>query len=135
MMGQCSKTLLFGGRLERMKCLIADDAALIRNMLKNILVTMEFEQFAEAGNGKEALALYKKDRPDLVLMDITMPEMNGLEAIKAIINFDPSAVIVVCSSMGQKGIVLEAVQAGAKYFIIKPFEDDKVKEVIHSVLV
>lgn len=116
-----------------MKCLIADDAAFMRMTLKQIIQPLGFNSIVEAANGEEAVQMYKKEKPDLVTMDITMPEKDGLTAIKEIIAFDPNAKIIVCSAMGQKEIVLEAIQLGAKNFIVKPFDTPKVTEIVKAV--
>ena len=116
-----------------MKCLIADDAAFMRMTLKQIIQPLGFDTIVEAANGEEAVQLFKKEKPDLVTMDITMPEKDGLAAIKEIIAMDPKAKIVVCSAMGQKDIVLEAIQSGAKNFIVKPFDAPKVTDIIKAV--
>ena len=105
--------------------LIVDDAAFMRLNLKNILKG-EYEIVGEAENGIEAVEMYKEENPDYVTMDITMPEMDGLEAIKAIMDIDPDAQIVVCSAMGQQKMVIQAIDAGAKDFIVKPFKDERV---------
>lgn len=109
--------------------LIVDDAAFMRLNLKNILKD-EYEISGEAENGKEAVEMYKELKPDIVTMDITMPIMDGIEAIKAILDIDPDANIVVCSAMGQQKIVIQAIELGAQDFIVKPFKKDRVKEAI-----
>ncbi len=111
------------------RLMIVDDAAFMRLNLNNILKE-EFEIIAEAANGKEAIEMYQEHKPDIVTMDITMPVMNGLEAIKAIKDIDPAARIVVCSAMGQQKMVIEAIEAGAKDFIVKPFKEDRVIEAV-----
>ena len=93
--------------------------------LKNILKD-KYEIVGEAENGIEAVEMYKEENPDYVTMDITMPEMDGLEAIKAIMDIDPEAQIIVCSAMGQQKMVIQAIDAGAKDFIVKPFKDERV---------
>lgn len=113
--------------------LIVDDAAFMRLNLKNILKD-DFEIAGEAQNGKEAVELYQELKPDIVTMDITMPVMDGLEAIKAIQDIDPSAKIVVCSAMGQQKIVIQAIEMGAKDFIVKPFKKDRVMESLEKLL-
>ncbi|CCU80796.1 Chemotaxis regulator-transmits chemoreceptor signals to flagelllar motor components CheY [Halanaerobium saccharolyticum subsp. saccharolyticum DSM 6643] len=113
--------------------LIVDDAAFMRLNLKNILKD-NFEVVGEAENGKEAVELYQEVKPDIVTMDITMPIMDGLEAIKAIQDIDPSAKIVVCSAMGQQKIVIQAIELGAKDFIVKPFKKDRVMESLEKLL-
>lgn len=113
--------------------LIADDAMFMRNILKTILVK-EGYQIVEAGNGKQAVEKYKEIKPDMVTLDITMPEMDGLAALKEIKTFDPNAKVIMCSAMGQQAMVMEAVQFGAKDFIVKPFQADRVLDSISKVL-
>ena len=115
------------------KILITDDALFMRVTLKNILTQNGYEVCGEATNGKEAVDMYKELKPDLVTMDITMPEMDGIEALKEIKSHDPNAVIVMCTAMGQKNMVVEAVQAGAKDFIVKPFQPDRVLEAVEKL--
>lgn len=112
------------------KILVVDDAAFMRNMLKGILSELGYEIAGEAADGAEAVRLYKQIKPDLVIMDITMPEKDGLAALKEIRMHDPAAKVIVCSAMGQKGIVVDAIQAGAKDFIVKPFNRDRIQEAI-----
>jgi two-component system chemotaxis response regulator CheY len=116
------------------KILLVDDAAFMRMMLKNILTEGGYEISGEAKNGVEAIAKYKELNPDLVTMDITMPEMDGIEAVKKIREFDNKAKIVMCSAMGQQAMVIESIQAGAKSFIVKPFAKDKVIDEIRKVI-
>jgi len=116
------------------RVLIVDDAAFMRMMLRNILTKAGYEIVGEAENGRTALDLYKELKPDVVTMDITMPEMNGIEAVKALKQVDPQARIVMISAMGQQAMVMEAVQAGAKDFIVKPFQQDRVLQAIESAL-
>jgi two-component system chemotaxis response regulator CheY len=116
------------------KILIVDDAAFMRMMLKNILSQNGYEIAGEASNGLEAVALYKELKPDLVTMDITMPEMDGITAVKEIKKIDPEAKIIMCSAMGQQAMVIESIQAGAKDFIVKPFQPDRVLEAVRKVL-
>ncbi|MFZ5898514.1 MAG: response regulator [Bacillota bacterium] len=116
------------------RVLIVDDAAFMRMMLRNILTKAGYEIVGEAENGKSALDLYKELKPDVVTMDITMPEMNGIEAVKALKQVDPQARVVMISAMGQQAMVMEAVQAGAKDFIVKPFQQDRVLQAIESAL-
>ena len=113
-----------------MKILLVDDAAFMRMILRNILTKHGHEIVGEASNGAEAVQLYKELSPDLVTMDITMPEMDGIQAVKAIMEINPKAVIIMCSAMGQQAMVVESIQAGAKDFIIKPFQEDRVLEAI-----
>lgn len=116
------------------RILITDDALFMRVTLKNILTQNGFEVVGEAENGKQSVKLYQELQPDLVTMDITMPEMDGISALKEIKALDPSAKVVMCSAMGQKGMVIEAIQAGAKDFIVKPFQPDRVVEAVNKLL-
>lgn len=116
------------------RILVVDDAAFMRMMIKNILSKNGYEIVGEAENGQVAIELYKKLKPDLVTMDITMPEMNGIEGVKAIREYDPNANIIMCSAMGQQAMVMEAIQAGAKDFIVKPFQQDRILQAIGRVL-
>jgi len=113
------------------KILIADDTLFMRVTLKNILTNVGYQNILQAENGKEAFEKYAAHTPDLVLMDITMPVMDGISATKAIKARFPDARIVMCTAMGQKNIVIEAIQAGAKDFIVKPFASEKVIESVH----
>jgi len=114
--------------------LIVDDAAFMRMMIKNIVTKNGYEVVGEAENGQVAVELYKQYKPDLVTMDITMPEMNGIEGVKAIRAINPGANIIMCSAMGQQAMVMEAIQAGAKDFIVKPFQQDRILQAIERVL-
>jgi two-component system chemotaxis response regulator CheY len=116
------------------KVLIVDDAAFMRMMIKDILEKNGFEVIGEANNGLKAVELYKKEKPDVVTMDITMPDMDGIEAVKAIKSFDPGAKIIMCSAMGQQTMVMDAIRAGARDFIVKPFQPDRVLEAIRKVV-
>jgi len=116
------------------RILIVDDAAFMRMMIKNIVTKNGYEVIGEAENGRVAVDLYKQHKPDLVTMDITMPEMNGIEGVKAIRSIDPNANIIMCSAMGQQAMVMEAIQAGAKDFIVKPFQQDRILQAIERVL-
>ncbi|WP_297436577.1 response regulator [uncultured Clostridium sp.] len=116
------------------KVLIVDDAAFMRMMVKDILTKNGFEVIGEASNGLKAIEMYKQERPDVVTMDITMPEMDGIEAVKAIKAYDPTAKIIMCSAMGQQSMVMDAIKAGARDFIVKPFQADRVLEAINKVL-
>jgi len=114
--------------------LIVDDAAFMRMMIKDILTKNGYNVVGEAENGAKALDKYNELKPDLVLMDITMPEVDGIAALKNIRGADPSAKIVMCSAMGQQAMVIEAIQAGAKDFIVKPFQPDRVLEAVRKVV-
>lgn len=116
------------------KVLIVDDAAFMRMSIRTLLNKNGFEDIEEAQNGIEALVKYKKFKPDIVTMDITMPEMSGIDALKEIIKYDPDAKIVMVSAMGQEAMVMEAIMHGAKSFIIKPFKDDHVIKTLNKVL-
>lgn len=116
------------------RILIVDDAAFMRMMIKDILVNNGYEIVGEANNGLKAVEMYKKEKPDLVTMDITMPDMDGISAVKEIRKSDPSARIVMCSALGQQSMVMEAIQAGARDFIVKPFQPDRVIEALKKVL-
>ncbi|ARU62466.1 two-component system chemotaxis response regulator CheY [Tumebacillus sp. BK434] len=116
------------------KILIVDDAAFMRMMIKEILTKNGYTVVGEAQDGVQAVEKYKELRPDLVTMDITMPEMDGIHALKEIRGFDPNAKIIMCSAMGQQAMVIDAIQAGAKDFIVKPFQADRVVEAIKKTL-
>jgi two-component system, chemotaxis family, chemotaxis protein CheY len=112
------------------RILITDDALFMRVTLRNILTKSGYEIAGEASNGRESVELYEQVHPDLVTMDITMPEMDGINAVRQIRQIDPNAKIIMCTAMGQKNMVMEAVAAGAKDFIVKPFQPDKVLESV-----
>lgn len=116
------------------RVLITDDAMFMRLMIKTTLSEGGHEIVAEATNGREAVEQYEKHLPDFVTMDITMPEMDGIEAVKRIVRAHPDAKIMMCSAMGQESLVAEAIQAGAKSFVIKPFLRDKVLEEVAKLL-
>ncbi|ETT85867.1 response regulator [Viridibacillus sp. FSL R5-0477] len=116
------------------RILIVDDAAFMRMMIKDILTKNGFEVVGEAGDGAQAIEKYSELKPDLVTMDITMPEMDGIAALKSIKEKDPSAIVIMCSAMGQQAMVIDAIQAGAKDFIVKPFQADRVIEAIQKAL-
>ena len=116
------------------RVLIVDDAAFMRMMVKDILSKNGYEIVGEAENGMKALEKYQELKPDLVTMDITMPEMDGITAVKEIKKVDPAAKVVMCSAMGQQAMVIEAIQAGARDFIVKPFQADRVLEVIRKAV-
>lgn len=114
--------------------LICDDAAFMRMMIKDILSKNGYTVAGEAENGAKAVEKYAEVKPDLVLMDITMPEMDGIQALKKIKASDPGAKIIMCSAMGQQAMVIESIQAGAKDFIVKPFQADRVLEAVKKVI-
>jgi len=113
--------------------LIVDDTAFMRMTLKNILVNNGYTVVGEGEDGIQAVNLYKKLRPSLVTMDITMPNMDGIKAIKEIIEYDDQAVIIVVSAMGQKALVIDALNAGAKDFVVKPFQPDRIAEALQKI--
>lgn len=114
--------------------LICDDAAFMRMMIKDILTKNGYNIAGEAENGLKAVEKYNETKPDLVLMDITMPEMDGIQALKQIKSQDPSASVIMCSAMGQQAMVIEAIQSGAKDFIVKPFQAERVLEAVKKVV-
>lgn len=116
------------------RILIVDDAKFMRMTLTNILQKGNHDVVGEADNGRNAIELYKELKPEIVTMDITMPEMTGLEAVKQIKSIDPNAKIIMCSAMGQQKLVVEAIESGAKDFIVKPFDESRVLEAISRVL-
>lgn len=116
------------------KVMIVDDAAFMRANLKNILEDSGHKIIEEAENGKDAIEKFKEVKPELVTMDITMPEMDGLEALKNILKIDPEARVVMCSAMGQQAMVIEAIQAGAKDFIVKPFKKDRIQKALDKAI-
>ena len=114
--------------------LICDDAAFMRMMIKDILSKNGYNVIGEAENGAVAVDKYNELKPDLVLMDITMPEMDGIQALKKIRANDGNACVIMCSAMGQQAMVIESIQAGAKDFIVKPFQADRVIEAVKKVV-
>jgi two-component system chemotaxis response regulator CheY len=114
--------------------LVCDDAVFMRTMLSDILQQAGFTVVGEADTGMKAVEKYKELRPDLVTMDIVMPDMGGIDAVRAITSFDPSARIVMCSAMGQQALVVDAIQAGAKDFVVKPFQPSRVLEAVQRVI-
>ena len=114
--------------------LICDDAAFMRMMIKDILTKNGYNVVGEAENGAKAVEKYQELKPDLVLMDITMPEMDGIQALKAIKAADAGAAVIMCSAMGQRAMVIDSIQSGAKDFIVKPFQQDRVLEAVRKVV-
>lgn len=106
------------------KVLVVDDAAFMRMSIKNMITKHGFDVVGEAGNGNEAVAKYQELKPDIVTMDITMPEKTGLEALKEIIGMDPNATVIMVSALGQEAMMKDAITSGAKGFIVKPFKED-----------
>ena len=116
------------------RILIVDDAAFMRMMIKDILTKNGYDVVGEAADGQQAVEKYKELHPDLVTMDITMPEMDGITALKEIKKINPRSKVIMCSAMGQQAMVIDAIQAGAKDFIVKPFQADRVLEAISKTL-
>jgi two-component system, chemotaxis family, chemotaxis protein CheY len=116
------------------RVLIADDAAFMREMLRDILTDGGYEVVGEAADGNEAVSAFAKHNPDLVTLDIVMPRKSGLEALREIIAGHPGACVVMCSALGQEALVMEALEAGARDFIVKPFKPDHVIEVAQKAL-
>ncbi len=116
------------------RILIVDDTLFMRTLLKNILFSGGHDIVGEAGDGDEAISKYKELKPDLVTMDVVMPKVNGIEALKAIKSFDPNARVVMCTAVGQEQMVKLAIKTGARGYIIKPFQAPKVLEEIKNVL-
>ncbi len=117
------------------KIMLVDDATFMRMMIKDTLMKNGFQgEIVEAANGQEAVEKYGVEHPDLVLMDITMPVMDGLQALQAIKSSDSSATIVMCSAMGQENMVLDALKLGAQDFIVKPFKADRIMKTVSSLL-
>jgi len=116
------------------RVLVADDAAFMRHMIKEIIEPEGFEVVREAADGVEAVEAFRELQPDVVTMDIVMPRSSGIDAVKKIVELDPKARIVMCSALGQETLVMEAIQAGAKDFIVKPFKPDAVLATLKKVL-
>ncbi|NLP52885.1 response regulator [Bacillus sp. RO1] len=114
--------------------LVVDDAKFMRLTIGNILTKSNHTVIGEAENGRDAVSLFRDHQPDLVTMDITMPEMNGIEAVREIVKDYPKAKIIMCSAMGQQRLIVEAIEAGAKDFIVKPFDEGRVLEAVKRVL-
>jgi two-component system, chemotaxis family, chemotaxis protein CheY len=113
--------------------LIADDAAFMRMRSASLLTELGHEVF-EAEDGQEALIVYKEKKPDAVLLDITMPVMDGLEALKAIMEFDPDAKVAMVTAMGQQQVIMEAIKTGAKDFVVKPFDSERIQEALWKLI-
>ncbi len=116
------------------RVLIVDDALFMRTMLRDIFTTAGWQIVAEASDGNEAISCYHQHLPDLVTMDLVMPKMGGIEALKKIISDDSKARIVVCSALGQKNLIIDAINSGAKDFIVKPFKTAQVLDVVERVV-
>jgi len=114
--------------------LVCDDAIFMRTMIADILGQAGYQVVGEAESGVEAVRRYQELKPDLVTMDIVMPEMGGIDAVREIVKLDPQARILMCSAMGQQALVVEAIQAGAKDFVVKPFQPARVLEAVQRLL-
>lgn len=116
------------------KIMLVDDAAFMRMMIKDTLSKNGYSEIVEANNGQVAVDTYSAEKPDLVIMDITMPVMDGLEALRQIKQMDPGANIIMCSAMGQEAMVVDALKQGAKDFIVKPFKPDRIMKTVNGIL-
>ena len=116
------------------KILVVDDAGFMRMMIKNYLTKAGYTTIIEGEDGEKAVSLYKSELPDLVIMDITMPNLDGIGALRAIKEVDPNAKVVMCSAMGQEAMVMEAIKLGAKDFIVKPFKQERILETVSKLL-
>ena len=114
--------------------LIADDAAFMRKMIRSTLSFAGYSNFIEAQNGAEAVKMFAAENPDLVLMDVTMPEMDGLEALERIMAISPSAKVIMCSAIGQDTTIMKAVRSGASDFIVKPFKKEQLADMVANLL-
>jgi two-component system, chemotaxis family, chemotaxis protein CheY len=116
------------------RVLVCDDAIFMRTMISDILSGAGYDVVGEAETGVQAIERYRDLKPDLVTMDIVMPDMGGIDAVREIIRHDPDAKVLMCSAMGQQALVVEAIQAGAKDFVVKPFQPSRVLEAVQRVL-
>ncbi len=116
------------------KIMVVDDAAFMRMMIKDTLSKGGYTDLCEAADGALAVEAFQTEKPDLVLLDITMPNKNGLEALKEIKALDPNASVIMCSAMGQEAMVIDAIKSGAKDFIVKPFKPDRILEAVGKVV-
>ena len=115
------------------KIMLVDDAAFMRTHIRNILKYNGYRDFVEAGDGVEAVEKYLQEKPDVVIMDITMPHKDGLQALREIMAADAGARILMCTEMGQEGIMAEAIQNGARDFIVKPFDPERMAQAVNAV--
>ena len=116
------------------KILLVDDAGFLRRMIKNYLSKAGYGEFVEGADGQQAVALYQQEKPDLVIMDITMPNMDGIQALGEIMKVDPKAKVIMCSAMGQESMVMDAIRLGAMDFIVKPFKQERIVQTVNKVL-
>ena len=115
------------------KILLADDLAFIKMVQKDVLEKKGFDVVGDASDGLEAIQKYRELHPDIVIMDITMPKMDGLNALKAIMTEDPAAKVIMCSALGQQQLIVDAIKIGAKDFIVKPFKPERIVSAIEKV--
>ena len=116
------------------KIMLVDDATFMRMTIKNVLTKMGYTTLLEASDGAQAVELYEKENPDLVIMDITMPNMDGIQALQAIKSKVPGAKVIMCSAMGQEAMVVQAIKEGAMDFIVKPFKPDRILQTVTKIL-
>lgn len=116
------------------KILLVDDAGFMRMMIKNYLTKAGYTDFVEGEDGAQAVQLYEQEKPDLLIMDITMPNMDGIQALREIKKNHPDAKVVMCSAMGQESMVMEAITLGAMDFIVKPFKEERIVQTVNKVL-
>lgn len=116
------------------RVLIVDDAAFMRMTIKQIIETEDHTMVAEAGNGVEAIEKFMETKPDIVILDISMPEMNGIETLKRLKVLDPAAKIIICSAIGYQDLLAQAIECGAAEFILKPFEKEQLVKAIEKVM-
>ena len=116
------------------KIMLVDDAAFMRMTIKNCLTKAGYDSIIEASDGQVAVETYEKEKPDLVIMDITMPNMDGIQALQAIKAMDDGAKVVMCSAMGQESMVIDAIRLGAKDFIVKPFKPDRILQTVEKII-
>ncbi|KAE9637271.1 response regulator [Defluviitalea raffinosedens] len=120
--------------MSNLRFLVVDDAIFMRTVLKKMLSEEGFEVVGEAGNGIDAIQMAAKLKPDIVTLDITMPEMDGIKAVPEILKVSPDSKIIMCSALGQQAMVVDAIKKGAKDFIVKPFEKSRVLQAINNVM-